>query len=188
MYNLHQTEGLVLSCHGVGESDRIYNIYTKDFGLAVLTAGGIRLEKSKLRANLNQFSFLRLSFIEGKEYLRLTDAEEIKSPALDEKTFAVLAAMGVLVERMVKGQEKDEEFWFFVKSAFDHLYSGAEVGSWFLPLFEVRLMQRLGYAYFPENSLGALISGNEWSGDGISEGDIAGLAKISAESMKASQL
>src|SRR3989338_2540394 len=188
MYNLHQTEGFVLSSLDVGEADRIYNIYTKDFGLVVLRAGGIRLEKSKLRTNLNLDSFSRVSFIEGKEYLRLTDAEEIKAPPLDEKVFEDLASAGSLIGRMVKGQEKDEGLWVFIKSVFDHLYSGAKTGSWFLPLFEARFFHRLGYAYLPENSLGQLIAGDDWILEKLTDEEKSSLQKISKESLEASQL
>ena len=188
MYNLHQTEGVILSMSDFGEADRIYNIYTKDFGLAVLRAGGIRLEKSKLRANLNLYSFSRLSFIEGKEYLRLTDAEEIKAPPLDEEVFGDLAYVGSLIGRMVKGQEKDEDLWAFIQSVFDYLYSGAKTGSWFLPLFEARFFHRLGYAYLPENSLGQLIAGDGWFLEGLTDEEKSSLQKISKESLEASQL
>src|SRR3989344_4227240 len=159
MYNLHHTEGIILSANDFGEADRIYNIYTKDFGKVSVLAKGVRLEKSKLQPHLLPLSFARVSFIEGKEFMRLTDAEEILSPLLDEKTYSAFSGACSFLERLVKGQEKDEAVWELLKSAYQCLLdTRCLVKNEFETLFQARLLHRLGYVDSEEE----LISGNSW--------------------------
>lgn len=182
MYNLYHTEGIVLSASDFGEADRIYNIYTKDFGLAALSAKGIRVEKSKLRAHLGQYSLVRLSFVEGKEYLRLTDAEEITRPHLNEKTFAVLASMGVLVERLVRGQENDEAVWRLLRSVWSN--TGCLTEENFDTIFKARLLHRLGYV----SSEADWVTRDDWSGELAQSANLEQLNTILKEGLSASQL
>lgn len=182
MYNLYHTDGIVLSASDFGEADRIYNIYTKDFGLAALAAKGIRTEKSKLRAHLGLYSLVRLSFIEGKDYLRLTDAEEIAPPPLRENSFAILAGMGVFIERMVRGQEKDENVWKLLNGVWSNV--GCLAAENFEPIFKARLLQRLGYV----SSEADLVTGDDWFGESAKSANLEQINKILKEGLSASQL
>jgi hypothetical protein len=50
------------------------SIFTRDFGLVTAVAQGIRLEKSKLRYYVQNYSFAVFSLVRGKEFWRLTSA------------------------------------------------------------------------------------------------------------------
>lgn len=160
MYNLHHTEGIILASADFGEADRIYNIYSKDFGKILVLAKGVRLEKSKLREQLRPHSLVRFSFIEGKEFMRLTDAEEILQLPPDEKTHGIFAQVRVFFERLVKGQEKDEAVWSLLQSIL--LNTECLTSEGFEPLFRARLLHRLGYVSLPDGVLGKAISANDW--------------------------
>ena len=182
MYNLHHTEGIILSANDFGEADRIYNIYTKDFGKVSVLAKGVRLEKSKLRPHLLPLSFARVSFIEGKEFMRLTDAEEILSPLLDEKTYSAFSGACSFLERLVKGQEKDEAVWELLRSLL--LNTECLIHEGFEEIFQARLLYRLGYV----DSEDEIIRGNRWSDLPDQVLRVAEFKKISAQGLSASQL
>ena len=200
MYNIHHTEGIILSSRNAGEADRIYTIYSKDFGKIAVFAKGVRLEKSKLRSHLNLYSFIRLSFVEGRDFLRLTDGEEIMQPSLGlslpacagrqagENIFYLMGRASSFIERMIRGQEKDEPLWNTIHSGFHCLYSSRSIPEFFEPLFKARLLHRLGYVSAEKETLDEVITEDDWTSLSISDTDHKNLEKIYAESLIASQL
>lgn len=64
----------MLSARPVREADRIYSIFTSDFGLVRASAGGVRKLVSKLRGNLEPFSLCSVSMVRGKEFWRITNS------------------------------------------------------------------------------------------------------------------
>jgi len=75
MYSVYTTAGFVLGSAERGEANKIYSIYTKDFGLVRASAQAVRLEKSKLRYNLDDFTHGHFSLVRGKELWKLTGSE-----------------------------------------------------------------------------------------------------------------
>lgn len=172
-----------MSAADFGEADRIYNIYTKDFGKISVLARGSRLEKSKLRAHLGLYSLIRLSFIEGKEFMRLTDAEEILRPDYDENIHASLAGAFAFVERLIKGQEKDEAVWNLLQNAYQCLLNTRCLINGFGPIFKARLLHRLGYVASEEE----IITSDHWL-DTFNNKDSDYIRKIYDHGLKMSQL
>lgn len=169
-----------------GEADRIYNIYTKDFGKISVLAKGIRLEKSKLRTHLTPRSLIRLSFVEGKEFMRLIDAEEIYNLPVNEEIFASFTRAAAFFARMIKGQEKDEAVWELMRGILSDIE--CLTVEWFEPLFEARLLHRLGYVSLPDKNLGKIISENNWFQPALPKEEISALKNISYKAAMASQL
>ncbi len=80
MYAIHTTPGFIIESRPRGEAGKLLSIFTRDLGLVLASAQGIRLEKSKLRYHSQEYSFGEFSFVRGKEFWRLTNANEL--PAL----------------------------------------------------------------------------------------------------------
>ncbi len=57
MFTHYRTQGIILKKEDRGEADRLFTIYTKDFGKLELLAKGERKIKSKLRGGLELFYF-----------------------------------------------------------------------------------------------------------------------------------
>jgi len=115
-YQIYKTEGIVLASREIGEADRIFSIYTKDFGRLEMTALGVRHLKSKLRYSLNVFSRVQIAFIRIKEFLRLVDAKKLDNGSLgfsEPDKFLALSGLTGLVSRMVKGEGAEKRFRFF---------------------------------------------------------------------------
>ena len=51
-----------------GEADRLFWIYTEKFGMIMASAKGVRLEKSKLRGNLDIFTYGDFAVISSKDF------------------------------------------------------------------------------------------------------------------------
>ena len=106
-----------------GEAERVYNIYTEKFGMISAVAQGVRLLKSKLRYNLDLFSYGNFSLVAGKEIWRITDADEIKK--ISDSNSPLFPRIAGLLLRMIKGEEKNNFIWHKTKEFF--LSSGSEV-------------------------------------------------------------
>ena len=63
MYQKYNTEALVLGSRETGESDRVYALFTKDFGLVRARASSVRSEKSLMRYALQNYSRANVSLV-----------------------------------------------------------------------------------------------------------------------------
>lgn len=165
MYTLHKTEGIIMRAQDTGEADKIFTVFSRDFGKITLHARGVRLARSKLKGHLNILSRVRLAFIAGQDILRLTDAEEgenyfhIMSPA-------ALSAMGRalrLVDRLVRGTERDEPLWRLLSEYLEKLKKTALPPPILETLFNARLLGVLGYVSTDDEHFEELLGGNNWA-------------------------
>jgi len=159
---LYHTEGIILSYNDSREADRVFIIYTKEFGMISVFAKGIRLQKSKLRYHTNLFSCSRISFVQGKDILRLTDAEELERPEFEGDGLLAFGRISELLQRLIRGQEKDEWVWRLVVSAHEFLYRVKSPPELFNLLFGVRLLYRLGYVGRLPEGLASIVETDSW--------------------------
>lgn len=107
-YAVYTTRGFILGSAPSGEASKIYHIYTEDFGLIFAKAQSVRLLTSKLRFNLEEYSFATFSLVKGKEVWRLTGAtEKLNNPRFSR----IYARVLHLVRRLVQGEEKNHELF-----------------------------------------------------------------------------
>lgn len=150
-YHLYQTEGIVLQAYPRGEADMSFRLYTKDYGSLSLFAKGIRLEKSKLRGNLEMFTHAKIAFIAGRELYRLTYAEVLDNflqIRTDFFRFRMATRVAKLLSELTADEEKDPRLWALVIEAFSTLNSEAytqEKAPVFFYTFQIKLLDILGY-------------------------------------------
>ena len=77
MYHIHTTHALVVGMLPVGEKHYFVNLFTKDFGMIRAKAQSVRVNVSKLRFALQEYSFVNISLVRGKDTWRITNAEPI---------------------------------------------------------------------------------------------------------------
>lgn len=104
-YAVYTTKGWILGSSPSGEASKSYSIYTEDFGLVMARAQGVRKLDSKLRYNLDDFSFVTLSLVRGREFWRLTGAQREDLPKGGEVARARVLS---LVKRLVQGEERND--------------------------------------------------------------------------------
>lgn len=144
MYSIVTTEGFVLDSKPYGEAGKLLFIFTKDYGLVVATAQGIRLEKSKLRYFVQDYGLYSFSFVKGKEYWRLTNAQSVTD--LNSEGKKLKAKLGSLMRSLLHGEGENLELFEVIRSLFiirDELILARE--SDIESLLVLRIMHRLGY-------------------------------------------
>lgn len=92
------TQALVIESFDQGEHDRVYKLFTRDFGMLMAHAKSIRKLESKLRAHVLPRSLALVTLVQGREVWRLVGAEE--------KTLGgdVLHDISQLIRRFVRGE------------------------------------------------------------------------------------
>jgi len=111
VYSIHQTKALILDVMDVGESNKFYWLLTREYGLVNASAQGVRLVKSKLNPYLQQYGFVIIEFVKGKEIWRITNAAPETSfyfSQLTKKSEEVVAKISLLLKRLYVGEESNE--------------------------------------------------------------------------------
>ena len=154
----YQTEGIVLGGYDFGEANRYFNIFTKDFGLIGARAQGIRELKSKLRYNLQDLSYSKISLIRGRNAWKVTGAHEIKniSKSFSNDSLKIQTSVRVLsfLRRMLSGEARNDLLFDIIINGLSHLerddLSEKDIGNLEILLI-LRVLNNLGYL----NSLGS---------------------------------
>lgn len=147
-YRHYETEGLVLGHTSHGEANRLYKILSPDFGLIMVLAQGVRLEKSKLRYKLQNYHLVQLSLVRGKEYWRLTGAE--REAVANRNQVAFSHKISLVLLRLIHGEESSDYIFSDLKQAWGLLAKESlERGESKLKDLEIfiliRLLFNLGY-------------------------------------------
>jgi DNA repair protein RecO (recombination protein O) len=116
--------GFIIKKTDRGETDRIFTIYTKDFGKLELLAKAERKIKSKLRAGLELFYLSEIEFIQGKTHKTLTDAiliNNFKNLKTDLRKLKIIYQISEVLDNLVKGEEPDPKIWRLLEETFEKL-------------------------------------------------------------------
>ena len=134
MFNHYRTQGFILKKTDQGESDRIFTIFTKDFGRLKLLAKAERKIKSKLRAGLELFYLSEIEFIQGKTYKTITDAfliEKFQNLRRNLERLTIIYKVANDLDNFVKGEEPDEKIWHLLNETFEKLNnSSLKIENW----------------------------------------------------------
>ncbi len=154
-HHVYNTEAFVLESSSLGEANKFYLIFTRELGMIRATAQGVRLLKSKLRYSLQDFSYLTLSVVRGKDLWRITNAkieENLYTRYCNEKDIMhVIAQVFVLIKRLIPGEEKNEELFDVLTQAFSFLKEVArealtkEHSKAFEYILVLKILHNLGY-------------------------------------------
>ncbi|MFA5777942.1 MAG: DNA repair protein RecO [Candidatus Paceibacterota bacterium] len=111
MHHIYHTEGIILGSKNFGETGKYYSIFTRDLGMIYASAQGVRKMSSKLRFVLQDFAYIKVDLVQGKNFWRVTSAS--KTNALEQllkktETFEVVSNIARLLKRLLAGVEKNE--------------------------------------------------------------------------------
>lgn len=123
-HTIYNTDGFILKSVNFGEANKLYFIFTKDFGLIKATAQGVRLLKSKLRYNLSDFSFGSFSIVRGQEIWRLTSSNSLSLRVFSRsnpEVFSLISRIFSLLLRLLHGEEKNDLLFDTLKEGINFL-------------------------------------------------------------------
>jgi len=123
MHHIYHTEGIILGSGNFGETGKYYSIFTRDLGMIFASAQGVRKMSSKLRFVLQDFAYVKIDFVKGKDFWRVTNASKTNKLEKISKrleTFEVFANISHLLKRLLAGEDANE-------ALFKDLISGLSV-------------------------------------------------------------
>ena len=111
MHHIYHTEGIILGSKNYGETGRYYSIFTRDLGMVYASAQGVRKVSSKLRFVLQDFAYVKVDLVQGKDFWRVTSASKtnmLGGLTKNRGTFQVFFNIAKLLKRLLAGIEKNE--------------------------------------------------------------------------------
>ncbi len=114
MHHIHHTHGFVIGSRNFGEANKMLTIYTREMGLVHAMVQGIRLGKSKLKSSLQDLSYAKIDFVQGRDIWRVTSATHIDSfpyARRNKDSLLLISRVSKLIERLCAGEEKNEKIF-----------------------------------------------------------------------------
>jgi recombinational DNA repair protein (RecF pathway) len=119
-YATYTTEALVCGAYDRNSNDRSYRLFTERFGMLYATARSVRFERSRQRYALSEFSYLRVTLLQGKSGWRITSITPDYNPyyaATDKLARGSVVRVVRLLRRVVTGEEPAAQLYRFVRIA-----------------------------------------------------------------------
>lgn len=161
-YHIYTTEAIILKRSPVGEGNILLSILTHDFGLIVASVQSARLEKSKLRPSVQEYSLVNISCVKAKGGWRVVDSSVIKSffSTVDISSQDILVKVCNLLLKMMPEEGKHSEIFDTVESGFETLNYNQNKNI-IECLLVLRILYYLGYVS-PDGISEFLISSSLW--------------------------
>jgi DNA repair protein RecO (recombination protein O) len=120
----YKTRAFIFKKDDLNEADRIFSVFTDDFGRLDIFAKAIRKTASKLRSGIDTFFMSEIEFIQGKNRKTLTDASKIEkfdNIFQDLEKYKIANKIGEVLDNFLKGQEKDKAVFDLLIEIFSKL-------------------------------------------------------------------
>ena len=151
MYHIYQTDGWILGGVNVGEANRFLDLFTSELGLVRAMAQGVRKLNSKLRYGLQDYFFVRVSLVRGRDFWRIMNVERLNDfnwIYKDREIFRMICRIFSLLRRLVIGEGNDavifEDINLAIKLIDENDLSRDEKRA-IEVILVFRILQRLGY-------------------------------------------
>lgn len=151
-HHIYQTKAYVIEGVDSGEANKRLLLLTEDLGLIVVAAQGVRLGVSKLKASIQDFSYVRVSVVRGKEVWRLTNAEKLISlydKRLPISVKRVLIEALMFVKRLTPTDVHLKEVFDVMSSLSSYCFESKNEAVLYteeaLMYFKVHILSLLGY-------------------------------------------
>src|SRR3989344_8418234 len=120
----YKTQAFTFQKRDTNETDRIFSVFSGDYGRLDLFAKAIRKITSKLKGGIEIFALSDIEFIQGKNRKTLIEAALAKKftdiSKVPEKII-MAGRVSLLLDNFIKGQEADERIWNLIVDFFEKL-------------------------------------------------------------------
>jgi len=147
-YHIYTTDGIILKRTAFGEANIFLHILTEDLGLIVAGARSARLSSSKLRSALQEYTYISVSCVKGKNGWKITNVVEKENFFFNYPNFShkILSQISSVLLKMIPGESPHKEIFQIVKSGFEFLKTLQEKDVLnFETLVVLRILHQLGY-------------------------------------------
>lgn len=124
MTSYHRTKGFIFKKEDSSEADRIFSVFSRDFGRIEIVARSIRKINSKLKGGIEIFYLSDITFVQGKHRKTLVDVMPIKKFSnIFESPEKISVAYSIvkLLNNFIKGEEQDERIFNLLHESFSKL-------------------------------------------------------------------
>lgn len=121
---MKSVEGIILRKIPRKEADFVFDVYTKELGLASFQAKGVRKHSSKLKSGLDIFNFVDLFFVQSKYVPIITDFKVKNDFTRIKKNLRLLKLANFVSYTVTKIFEhglSDQQSWENISSYFNYL-------------------------------------------------------------------
>jgi DNA repair protein RecO len=153
-YHIYTTDGIILKRTPFGEANILLHILTEDLGLIIASAQSARVSHSKLRPALQEYTYLSVSCVKGKNGWKVTNVIPKENFFFDYPQYVqkIVSQISTILVRMMPGEESHREVFSVVQSGFSYLKNHVNLtGSYeygisnFECLIMLRILYFLGY-------------------------------------------
>ncbi|MFT5849776.1 MAG: recombinational DNA repair protein (RecF pathway) [Patiriisocius sp.] len=136
-------------------SDKSYLLFTKEEGMLWATARSVRVEKSKQRMALQDFSIIRVSLVKGKGGWRIGSVEALSNAFLAAENRMVRGGISYIVKALrqyVHGEVEVPRAFLDMQTVLLVLDENTSIEgiAAYQQLFILRLLDELGYIAIPK--------------------------------------
>lgn len=146
-YTHIEVKCFIIDSIDVGESSRSYLLLCENLGPLWAKATSVRKQQSKLRYHLQQYSNLRITLIEGREYFRIVGVSDFensfKFEELGAKEKELVARIFQLFRRLLVGEERSSELYKFVVRCLKYLEENKGMDSDLIFAFEIAIVANI---------------------------------------------
>lgn len=146
MYQKYQSDAIVIRSYEYGEADRVYGLFTQEFGFIWARCSAVRRERSKMRYALQMHARAKVSLVRGNAGWRLVGASAEAGMKAGKSGAAAFARIASLLDRLVHGEEKNEYLFATIAAAHQALTAADAPRAGAIELLCVaRILYALGY-------------------------------------------
>lgn len=130
MATKYRTSAFVFKKNDRNESDRLFSVFTKDYGRIEILGKAIRKINSKLKPGIDLLCLSEIEFIQSKNGKTLTDSQKkqnFSNIATSPGKFFVFNKITEILESFIKGEEKDEQVFGLIDETFAILNACPEI-------------------------------------------------------------
>ncbi|MCX6702093.1 MAG: recombination protein O N-terminal domain-containing protein [Candidatus Zambryskibacteria bacterium] len=165
-YHIYTTDGIILKRTTFGEANLLLYVLTADLGLIIASARSARLSSSKLRSVLQEYTYVSISCVRGKNGWKITNVVEKENFFFNYPVYSrkVLSQIVFVLLKMIPGESPHKEIFQTIKSGFEFLKSlPQEDISNFEILTVLRILSQLGYVENKKDTDIFLKDKEEWN-------------------------
>ena len=150
MHHIYHTEALILGSQNFGENGKYYSLFTRDMGLILARAEGVRNISSKLRYVLVDYSHAKIDLVLGRNIWRITSASKssmLQDIRKNKPAFQIFSNLSRLLKRLLPGEEANQALYDDVLEGLKRLEAKKERTQLEAveALSALRILARLGY-------------------------------------------